>query len=95
MNGEQGTPASWEFAKRTEKNIEDTEYKEISGWKGVYTKFWFEADSKKRGPENVLDLGWTGYRVFEGNIQRIVIAIEGKRTEQARLLSILDSFSFY
>ena len=94
MNAEQGTPASWEFAKRKEKRIEDTKYKEISGWKGVYTRFWFEADRKKRSPENRINLGWTGYRVFEGNIQRIWISIEGKRREQMQLERILDSFRF-
>jgi hypothetical protein len=94
MNAEQGTPDSWEFAKRTEKKVEDTKYKELSGWKGVYTKFWFEVDLKRRSPENLINLGWTGYRLFEGNIQRIWISFEGKRKELILLERILDSFGF-
>ncbi len=88
MDAEQGTPTRW----RLSRELEEIGYLEIGGIKGVFKQL--NLNLKPVSSDQTISIFWTMYRVYEGNIQRVELSVEGKRTKREVLKRILTSFTF-
>jgi hypothetical protein len=91
MDGEQGTPETWKLEKNPQ--LEAIRYETLDGLKGVLLQRSISPVTRHR-PTDKLVLDWTGYRVFDGNLQRISAAFECTRADLPRAETILHSFKF-
>lgn len=92
MNLEQGTPETWQPQLKNPQ-LEAIRYETLDGIKGVLLQRSVVPVSRRR-PTDKLVLDWNGYRIFDGNLQRISAAFECTRTDLPRAETILRSFKF-
>lgn len=93
MDLEQGTPETWKQQLDQIPQLEAIRYETLDGVKGVLLQRIVEP-SKSRRPTDKLVLDWTGYRLFNGKLQRITAAFECTRANLPRTETILHSFKF-
>jgi hypothetical protein len=93
MTLEQGTPETWKPQLEKIPQLEAIQYETLDGVKGVLLQRSVLPVSRRR-PTDKLVLGWNGYRLFNGNLQRISAAFECTRADLTRAETVLHSFKF-
>jgi hypothetical protein len=68
--------------------VKESSYMELGGVKGGFFRAEFPAD------QNRFMAGWYTYRYFEGKAQRISLTVTGSKTEQEKLIKIIQSLRF-
>jgi hypothetical protein len=89
---EQGTPETWQPQLKNPQ-FQAVRYETLDGIKGVLVQ-WSVLPVSKHVPTEKLVLSWNGYRLFEGNLQRITASFECTRADLPRAETILHSFNF-
>ena len=89
---EQGTPDTWKPQLKNPQ-FEAVRYETLDGVRGVLLQR-SDLPVTRRRPTDKLVLDWNGYRIFDGNLQRISAALDCTRAELPRALTILRSFQF-
>ena len=82
--------------ERADSPQTEAKYLEIAGQKGIFVvrNASFEA-GKTIKPENQIIVIWGTYRVFKGNVQQVMVSLEGKRKELETMKKVINSFKFH
>ena len=81
--------------KQADSPALEANYHEIDGVNGslVVMNVSFDA-GKSMKPTNNIRVIWGTYRLFKGNVQKIMFSIEGKRTQLETMMKIINSLKF-
>ncbi|MGI8786479.1 MAG: hypothetical protein ACR2HG_01790 [Pyrinomonadaceae bacterium] len=75
--------------------IEELSNVEIGGVKGAYILAADNlSDMKGKNPTSRIRLIWQTYRLYKGNVQRILLFVDGQREELETVKKIINSFEF-
>jgi hypothetical protein len=81
--------------KRADSPTLEANYLEIDGLNGVFViRNTTSGAGKTVKPNNKILVVWGTYRVFKGNVQRIMVSLEGQRTQLATMKKIISSLKF-
>lgn len=81
--------------KRPDSPTLEANYLEIDELAGVFVIRNITSGARKTvKPNNKILVIWGTYRVFKGNVQRIIISLEGQRMQLATMKQMINSLKF-
>jgi hypothetical protein len=82
-------------AEEADSSILEANDHEIDGVNGsLVVMNATRAAGKSVKPTNDIVVIWGSYRLFKGNVQKVMVTIEGKRTQLETMKKIIDSLKF-
>jgi hypothetical protein len=81
--------------KRADNTALEANYHEIDGVNGSLLVMNVASTAGKTvKPTNDIRVIWGTYRLFKGNVQKMMFSIEGKRTQLETMMKIINSLKF-
>ena len=82
--------------ERADSTQIEAKYLEIDGQKGIFSIRNMSLEAGKTiKPENKILVVWGTYRIFKGNIQQVMVGLEGKRKDLEVMKKVINSFKFH